>query len=217
MNPLTREEWGTAGVGRMVCPGVLTESFKCGKSKRENHGLFKAICLFHPLASLFNSPIRFGMYNNMINTIFIFFLTAMLLTTALLAELALKILKVDNLTYKILYEDDEIRALACAVFTWIFEVFLETLMRNVVPRVSAIRYNLFRGLMEPIQSQHALRDFSINLDWDTVRPLILNKYVTLVRGTVHLGSHYVFPVAHNFSINNLWGYFNPIEARCGDT
>lgn len=213
MNPLTREEWGTAGVGRMVCPGVLIETMQCCKGKRENHGIFKSLCLFHPVASLFNCPVRIGLYNNMVNAIFIFFLFSLLMTSVLIAELALNLNKVENLTYEVLYTDATVRALACAGLTWTCEVFLETLVRNTVPRVSAVRYALFRGLMEPIQSHHALRDFSINLDWDTVRPLILNKYVTMVSGVVHLSPLSVFARAHSFSIANLWGYFTPNEAR----
>ncbi|XP_059169604.1 uncharacterized protein LOC131951266 isoform X2 [Physella acuta] len=216
MQPATRLQWGTRG-SKMRCKDVLNVNFTCVKKRRDRYGILKSLCLFDIWISMFHSPIRIGTYNNFVNVIMVFFVISGILTTVLLTELAFRIKVLPN-TPSILQQEGDglvLRMLSAVGAVWVLEIIFEALFRNTVPTSTARKYSRFRGLVEPVESQLGLHDFSIEYDWDKIWPLIPKKRVIVPYGTRHDSARSIFRIQPVHSYFNYWGLIGLEEEREG--
>ncbi|BFY98590.1 hypothetical protein BsWGS_01630 [Bradybaena similaris] len=213
MQPVTKNWWGCVIDEKMKCTDTLNETFDCYPKFRDAHSILESFCTFHLWLSLFNNPHRFGMYNNLVNVIVIFFIISAMMCITLLDEIFVS----DKKSLVTAFTKQKIYTLIFPpVLVLLLEMFIEAIYRNTISRINAIGYSFFHGLMKPVTTTFEVRDFKVNFNWEQVRSIFPQKKVIVPYGSRHPDGMSVFYVEPYHSYFNMWGRLGLDVGRFGN-
>ncbi|XP_035828756.1 uncharacterized protein LOC101848797 isoform X2 [Aplysia californica] len=212
LRPATKKHWGCQPEEKLFCHDKMAMTFDCTPGLRDSNGILKSLFLYHNWLSMMNSPVRFGMYSNIVNTIMVYFSPVMILSILELYQFVQDSRDAPQYLPEIL-KTPEVCVALTVVLVWITQLLLEALLRNTAPKSYCASLKLYDGLADVIESPFIGRDFLVEYDWEGVKPLIPRHGVVMAMGSSHGYAQSVFNIGKLHSVYNLWGIYTLEEQR----